>query len=55
MGIVEEEADESLYWLELLTESGVVPEERARPLTLEGQELLAMCVASIRTAKANRS
>jgi four helix bundle protein len=55
MGIVEEEADESLYWLELLTESGAVRDSIIKPLLDEGQELLAMCVASIRTAKANRS
>jgi four helix bundle protein len=55
MGIVEEETDEVLYWLELLTESGAVRDSTVKPLLDEGQELLAMCVASIRTAKTNRS
>jgi four helix bundle protein len=55
MGIVEEEADESLYWLELLAESGIVRRSSIKPLLDEGQELLAMSVTSIRTAKANRS
>jgi len=52
MGIVEEELDECLYWMELLVESGMVPEERLRPLMQEVNELLAITVASIRTTKA---
>ncbi len=54
MGIVEEELDECLYWMELLIESGMVPEERLRPLMQEVNELLAITVASIRTTKAKR-
>jgi four helix bundle protein len=52
MGIVEEELDECLYWMELLVESGMVPEERLRPLMQEVNEPLAITVASIRTTKA---
>jgi len=52
MGIVEEELDECLYWMELLVESGIVPEERLRPLMQEVNELLAITIASIRTTKA---
>ncbi|MBE0609809.1 MAG: four helix bundle protein [Dehalococcoidia bacterium] len=52
LSIVEEEADECLYWLELLAESGVVPIERARPLKREASELLAMTVASKKTLRA---
>ena len=52
MGIVEEELDECLYWMELLVESGMVPEERLRLLMQEVNELLAITVASIRTTKA---
>ena len=54
MGIVEEEADESLYWMELLVESRLVRLEQLAPLMQEGDELVAMTVASIKTAKKNR-
>src|SRR6266540_5696189 len=54
MGIVEEEADESLYWLDLLAESGLVREEEVADLVAEGNELLAMTVASIKTARMRR-
>jgi len=51
MGIVEEEADESAYWMELLIESGLAPETRPAGLLGEANELVAITVASIRTAK----
>lgn len=51
MGIVEEELDESLYWMELLAESNLVPERKLALLMREGEELLAMTVASINTAR----
>lgn len=54
LGIVEEEADETLYWLELLVESGLVPEVRLTDLLHETDELLAMTVASIKTLRAKR-
>jgi four helix bundle protein len=47
--IVEEEADESAYWMELLIESGLVSEARLSELLQENNEILAMTVASIRT------
>jgi four helix bundle protein len=47
--IVEEEADESAYWMELLIESGVVSEARVTDLLRETNEIIAMTVASIRT------
>jgi four helix bundle protein len=47
--IVEEEADESAYWMELLIESGLVSEARLSGLLQETNEILAMTVASIRT------
>ena len=53
MGIVEEEADESVYWLELLGESDLVPADRLADLSREANEILAMVVASIRTARKN--
>ena len=47
--IVEEEADESAYWMELLIESGLLPKARLSELFQETNEILAMTVASIRT------
>jgi four helix bundle protein len=51
MGTVEEEADESGYWLELVVQSGKVPQTRANPLLKESSELVAIMVSSINTAK----
>jgi len=51
LGDVEEEADESLYWLELLIDSGIVSERKLRSLMKEIDEILAMTVASIRTMR----
>ena len=47
--IVEEEADESVYWMELLMESGLVSEAGLAELLRETNEIIAMTVASIRT------
>jgi len=49
LSIVEEEADESMYWMELLVESGTVVPNRVDALMKEANELLAMTVASIKT------
>ena len=49
--IVEEEADETLFWLELLLEAGVLPPSKLKPLMDEVEEILAMLVASIRTLR----
>ena len=51
MDIVEEECDESLYWMELLIESGQVKAPRLASLMKEGDEILALTVASINTAR----
>ncbi len=55
MGIVEEEADESLYWMELLIEAGIVKSENLESLMKEVDELLAITVASIKTAKKRKN
>ena len=47
--IVEKEADESAYWMELLIESGLLAEVRLSELLQETNEIVAMTVASIRT------
>ena len=51
MGIVEEEADETLYWMEMLIELGIVKESRLTELMRKGNEIVAMTVASIHTTK----
>ncbi len=51
MKIVEEECDESLYWMEFLVEAGIFKSEPLAALTQEGNEILAMVVASIKSAK----
>jgi len=54
LAIVEEEADECLYWMELLIDSGLVPEHRITDLMQEGDEIVAMTVASIKTLRKNQ-
>src|ERR1700741_2787378 len=51
MGVVVEEADEALLWLELLTESGIVSQDKVGELLAEARELTAIFTASQRTAK----
>jgi four helix bundle protein len=51
IGIVEEEADEAAYWLELIVESGLLPAAKVQELLAEANELIAIFVASARTAK----
>ena len=51
MGIVEEETDESVYWMELLVEAGITKAELLEALMNEGNEILAISVASIITAR----
>ncbi len=52
LSIVEEEADECLYWMELLVESGLVPETKLTSLMTEVNEIVAMTVQSIKTLRA---
>ena len=54
MGIVEEEADECMYWMELLSEANLMQVEKLRPLMAEANELVAITVSSIKTARANK-
>jgi four helix bundle protein len=51
LAIVEEEADESIYWLELLIEAKIVEPSRADSLLKETNEIVAMVVASIKTLR----
>lgn len=54
MGIVEEETDETMYWLEMIVEAGMLDKGKVSPLYAEAGEILAMTVASIKTAKTSR-
>jgi four helix bundle protein len=51
LGIVEEEADESIYWMEVLIESGIMTKAKLGALMKEAEEILAIIVASINTAR----
>jgi four helix bundle protein len=51
LGDVEEEADESLYWMELLADSDAVPASRVAAEMKEMDEILRMTVASIKTLR----
>lgn len=53
LAIVEEEADETLYWLELIIESELLTENRLQGLMREFDEILAMIVASQKTLRRN--
>jgi four helix bundle protein len=48
--IVEEEADESGFWLELIVDAGLMTANRIKPLLDEASEITAMLVASRKTA-----
>ena len=53
LGIVLEEADEALYWLELMVETEIMKGELLGPLMEEAGQLVAIVVASLNTAKGN--
>ncbi len=54
MGIVEEECDEAIYWMELLVDGGYVRKDTIADLMKEADEILSMVVASIKTARSRR-
>jgi four helix bundle protein len=51
MGIVEEECDEALYWIDVLVELGLTAEKRVKQLRAEANEIIAITVSSIKTAR----
>lgn len=55
LGTVVEETDETVFWLELLTESGIASGKRTVDLLQEADELLAIFSASRRTAKSRKT
>jgi len=54
IGVVEEEADESAYWLELVMEDGLLSASKIQPLHTEATELTAIMASSRLTATRNR-
>ncbi len=54
LGIVEAEGDESLYWLELLAEMEIIKPKLLEPLINEANEIVAIIVASIKTARGKK-
>lgn len=53
IGIVVEEADETVFWLECLIDNGIVKQSLLADLLREANELLAIFAASQRTARAH--
>ncbi len=53
MGTVLEEADESAYWIELLSDAKKVAVDKSAPLHREANELVAIAVSSLNTARRN--
>ncbi len=51
MAIVMEEADETVFWLEMISESGTLPPKRVTSLLTEARELTAIFTASQHTAR----
>ena len=54
MGIVEEEADESVYWIEMLVETNLVKINLVENLLDEANQLVAIFVSSIKTARGGK-
>jgi four helix bundle protein len=51
--IVEEECDESLFWMEMLVDNNLVKSTRLEPLMREADEILSIAVASAKTARSS--
>jgi len=55
MGTVEEEADETIYWMELLIDAEIVKRARIADLLDEADQILSIVISSIKTAKGIRA
>jgi four helix bundle protein len=55
LAIVEEELDESIYWMGMLADAGLMRLDRMKHLIKEADEWLAITVSSIKTAKRGRN
>lgn len=54
MGIVEEECDEALYWMQMLIEAGIVRASLLTELMSEANQIIAIVVSSIKTARTRK-
>jgi len=54
LGVVVEEADEAIYWFELITAANLLRATEVRALLIEGAELRAIFGKSLGTARLNR-
>ncbi len=52
--VVEEECDESLFWMEVLVDNNLIKESRIRDLMKEADEILAIVVSSAKTARISK-
>ncbi len=55
LGLVESECDETLYWLEMISELKLIKPEQLQPLINEANELISIIVASIKTDRRNKN
>ena len=55
LGIVEEESDETVFWLEMIIEAGLFEQEKISPLLKEANEIVSIVVVSLKSAKKNKS
>lgn len=53
LGIAEEECDETIFWLEMISEAQLASPDQTNPIKQEASEILAIIVSSIKTAKKN--
>ncbi|MEO8207002.1 MAG: four helix bundle protein [Chthoniobacterales bacterium] len=53
LGIVEEECDETLYWMNVISKLQMVPSSKLEKLSKEGDEILSIIISSIKTARQN--
>jgi four helix bundle protein len=51
LGVVEEEADESIFWMEMIVDTSLMQGKRIDPLLREANELVSIIVASRKTAR----
>jgi four helix bundle protein len=55
IGVVVEDTDETVFWLEILVDAGIIPEQKRAELLNEANELLAMFSAAQHTCKKHRT
>ncbi len=55
LGIVEEEADESIFWIDFALEAGLTKKNLVQGLLEEGREIVSIIIASAKTAKSRKA